>query len=266
LKELMFWMTAILAMAVQPHSNPVEATTAASASKAVYVEVHGPAPLAKRFRAFFSIALEDAELRAVQDRSAADFIVDVTIDETTDYQKFYEYAYEMNASGSDHQSRPIKFSGYTRRAADAGYDLRKEAVSAFSTELTQSFRGARTVYMGDARANSGQDLAEKLKLELERAGYKLAAQPNQAEIAISNVRLGTCIAPLAVRRQRVKAVVSGSGSRFEANGDRELVKAMGPPLAYGLEGCSEKAREYISDPTQDGFWKAARSATEFMQK
>ena len=236
-------------------------------SKTVYFEGHGPAPLVNRFRSFLGIALQDTDFKLVTDRAAADFNVTAKITEKTEYEKLYEYAYQVDATGQDHRTGPITFSGWTRRSADVGNDVDEYALSEFAAGISRSFPGAGTIYVTPFKTNTGHDLTERLKAQLGQARYKVVARPDLAEIVVNKVSLKTCIAPISVTAQEVRVVVvNRSNARGEFNGTRELVKSVGPPLAPDFQECKQKAREHLGNQSQDEFWRLAQAASEFMQK
>jgi len=253
----------LLIQGCKTQPEPAAPSNAGNAKVRVYFTGHGPSPQVERLSRFVAFALEDEGMTMATDRKGADAILEANIVENKRQLNFYYYAYKIDAFRPRGASSPMQWSSSTSLAVGVSHDTEREAEAAFPYDFAKEFTGATSVYVGEARSDGGKDIAEPLKRELERARYKLASQPDGADVVLKQVQLRTCLVPVSLAEEEL-TIEGRSHNQAEpipiVSATQMVKKSFKESTAPDFKDCAELARTHSNDSDTDAFWYVAHNA------
>jgi hypothetical protein len=233
--------------------------------KNVFVSVKGPEQLAKRFRKFMDIALDDNNLTAVTDSASADAFIDVEITEETVQGNLY--ATVASAEFAHKKGDALQLNACVS-VGDTHSDNPQISHLYIPDALKKSDARISTIWVADTIEGVDPYLIAMLKRELRDAEYKMPSNAADADVVLKSLKVHEEPISIGILKKNIHvraALLSESTAFYNSNHPINTYKSVHQPISDSAKECLSTA-ETFGGPFGEPFWEAARRVAEIAAK
>lgn len=275
MKNISWLLFLFLLIGCKLNSTPVEYSSteehSADPEKAihnVFAKYHGPEAATRRFQKFLEVAADDHGLKLIADRSRAEALVNVTVEEETAQHPVYgelltvKFSLRDGKSYLDESCESTSSSPFKRPLAVTVF--LPLHLGSFARNLKNHDPSISKLFVPPIANDSDLELTRAINASLILAGYTLVPAREQADASLESADLHYEEIPARVLQQHltVKAsVASWPKYSFSSNTTRYSYQSIGK-LPTRAQACAESAKHYLNNTdNNDPFWGAARELT-----